>query len=110
MKRLLQIVLPSLLLLPFAALADNGADYTLVISEHHFQPSEIAIPAGKKVKVQIENRDATPEEFDSHALNREKVIPAHGRAIVYIGPLQQGRYVFMGEFHADTAQGAVVAK
>ncbi len=109
MKQLLHMVLPIFLLSPFAAFADD-ANYTLVISEHQFQPAEIAIPAGKKIKLQIENRDATPEEFDSHALNREKVIPAHGHAVVYIGPLEQGRYVFMGEFHADTAQGAVVAK
>lgn len=109
MKRLLHAVLPIFLLLPFAAFGED-ADYTLVISEHHFQPSEIAIPAGKKIKLQIENRDATPEEFDSHALNREKVVPAHSRATVFIGPLERGRYVFMGEFHAATAQGAVVAK
>ncbi len=109
MKQLLHMVLPIFLLSPFGAFADD-VNYTLVISEHQFQPAEIAIPAGKKIKLQIENRDATPEEFDSHALNREKVIPAHGRAVVYIGPLEQGRYVFMGEFHADTAQGAVVAK
>jgi hypothetical protein len=105
MKRLLLIPL----LLPLAAFADD-AEYTLVISEHRFQPDEIAIPAGKKVKLQIENRDAAAEEFDSHALNREKVVPGNSRATVFIGPLERGRYIFMGEFHADTAQGAVVAK
>ncbi len=107
MKRVLPIAV--VLLLPFAAFAEE-ADYHLVISQHRFQPAEISIPAGKKVKLQIENRDATPEEFDSHALNREKVVPANSRAIVFIGPLEPGRYAFMGEYHANTAQGAVVAK
>ena len=30
--------------------------------------------------------------------------------IVYIGPLEPGRYPYFGEFHMDTAQGVVVAE
>ncbi len=105
MKRLL----PVLLLLPLTAFAAEG-DYTLVIEQHRFQPAELTIPAGKKIRLSVENRDATAEEFDSHALNREKVIPAKARATIFIGPLEPGRYVFMGEYHADTAQGAIVAQ
>ena len=97
------------LLLPLPALAAD-ADYTLVISDHRFQPAEITIPSGKKIKLMIVNRDSTPEEFDSFALNREKVIVGQGSAIVYIGPLDTGRYEFMGEFHASTAQGAINAR
>jgi len=97
------------LLLPLPALATD-ADYTLVINEHRFQPAEITIPSGKKIKLMIVNRDATPEEFDSFALNREKVIVGQGTAIVYIGPLDAGRYAFMGEFHASTAQGVINAR
>ena len=106
MKRLLL----ASLLLPSAAAFAGDADYSLVIENHRFQPTEITIPAGKKVRLMIENRDATPEEFDSYALNREKVISGNGHAMIYIGPLDPGRYPFMGEFHSDTAQGAVVAK
>ncbi len=97
------------LLLPLAAFAAD-ADYTLVIKEHRFQPPELAIPAGKKVKLLIENQDAAPEEFDSFSLNREKVITGHGSATLYIGPLEAGRYPFMGEFNPATAQGVVVAQ
>ncbi len=103
MKRLLLIAL----LLPFSAYA---ADYTLTIKGHQFQPAEITIPSGTKIRLLIENQDDTPEEFDSHALNREKVIPGHGTATVYIGPLSPGRYPFTGEFHATTAQGVIVAQ
>jgi hypothetical protein len=63
-----------------------------------------------KIKLVVDNQDATPEEFDSHALNREKVIPSKSRVTIYIGPLTPGRYPFMGEFNAATAQGAVVAQ
>jgi hypothetical protein len=97
------------LLLPFGALAAD-ADYSLVIKDHRFQPTELSVPAGSKIKLLIENRDDTPEEFESHALNREKVIAAHGKATLYIGPLDAGRYPFFGEFNEATARGAIVAK
>ncbi len=97
------------LLLPFAAYAAD-ADYTLVIRDHRFQPSELTVPSGKKIKLLIENQDATPEEFESHALNREKVIVGHGSATLYIGPLDPGRYPFIGEFNEATAHGVIVAQ
>jgi len=97
------------LLLPFSVFAAD-ADYSLVIKDHRFQPAELAVPAGSKIKLLIENRDDTPEEFESHALNREKVIAAHGKATLYIGPLEAGRYLFFGEFNEATAQGVIIAK
>ncbi len=105
MKRLLLISL----LLPLAAHAAD-ADYTLVIKDHRFQPAELTIPSGKKIKLMVENQDATPEEFDSHALNREKVIAGHSSATIFIGPLSPGRYPFTGEFHEATAQGVIIAQ
>lgn len=98
------------LLFPLAAASAAAAEYTLVIKDHRFQPAQLAIPAGQKIKLLIENRDATPEEFDSHALNREKVISGHGTATLYIGPLDSGSYPFSGEFHETTAQGAIIAQ
>jgi hypothetical protein len=92
----------------FAFAAD--ADYTLLIENHRFQPESLVVPAGKKLRLSVENRDATPEEFESHDLNREKVIPANGKAIIFIGPLDPGRYPFIGEFNEKTAQGNIVAQ
>jgi hypothetical protein len=97
------------LLLPSVALA-AADDFTLVIKDHQFQPTEITVPAGKKIKLRIENQDATPEEFESYELNREKVIAGHGNATIYIGPLKAGRYPFFGEFNKSTAQGVLVAQ
>ncbi|MFM2434475.1 MAG: hypothetical protein RL063_454 [Pseudomonadota bacterium] len=105
MKKLLLLAL----LLPLTAFAVEP-DYVLVIKDHKFQPSELSIPAGMKIKLVIENRDATPEEFESHSLNREKIIPANASASIYIGPLVAGRYPFYGEFNEATAQGVIVAK
>lgn len=108
MKRLFLLSL----LLPIAALAaertENG--YLLIIQDHRFQPVELVVPAGKKIKLTVDNLDATPEEFESHALNREKVIPAKATATIFIGPLSPGRYPFFGEFNEKTAQGVVIAQ
>jgi len=102
-------ILLASLLLPLAALAAEG-DYNIVIKDHRIQPAELTVPQGKKIKLLVENQDATPEEFDSHDLNREKIIAGHSTATIYIGPLSPGRYAYIGEFHAATAQGVIIAK
>lgn len=82
----------------------------LIIKDHKFSPETITIPAGKKIKLIVKNLDATPEEFESYVLHREKIIQPKGKAKIFIGPLKPGRYPFFGEFHADTAKGVIVAK
>lgn len=79
----------------------------LVIQNHLFIPSEIIVPADRKVRLLIINRDATPEEFESYELNREKVILGNSKTIIFIGPLSPGIYPFFGEFNPKTAQGIV---
>jgi plastocyanin len=108
MKRLLSATPILLMLLCGAAAAD--AEFTLVIQEHRFQPAELTVPAGQKVKLTVENRDATPEEFESKSLKREKVIAGKSSATIMIGPLTAGRYPFVGEYNEKTAQGVIVAK
>jgi hypothetical protein len=95
------------LALPVFAAED---EFKLTIQNHRFEPTEITVPANKKVKLTIENKDATPEEFESYTLNREKVVAGNKSITVYIGPLDAGRYPFMGEFHQETAQGVIVVK
>lgn len=85
-------------------------EITLVIRDHLFFPSMLEIPAGQKVRLVIDNQDATPEEFESYPLNREKVIPGNTKTVVFIGPLPPGEYPFFGEFYPKTAQGRVVVK
>ena len=89
--------------------ADEG-NYTLTLKDHRFSPATLEVPAGQKVKILVRNQDDSAEEFDSYDLNREKVIAANSEGIVIIGPLDPGTYSFMGEFHADTAQGKIVVK
>ena len=98
-----------------AALGMPGAgalaqEFNLVIRNHKFEPQEIRVPAGKRVSIYVTNEDPTPEEFESTALKVEKVIPAKSKGLVRIGPLAPGSYEFIGDFHADTAKGVVIAE
>jgi hypothetical protein len=93
-----------------AAFAAQESELSLVLENHRFTPDRLEVPAGKKVKVMIENRDATAEEFDSGDLRVEKVIPGKSKGVVWLGPLKPGEYKFMGEYNEKTAQGVVVAK
>jgi len=104
------LLLAVLFLLGSTAAIAAEDEFRLVIENHKFTPAEIVIPAGKKVKLVVENRDATPEEFESHSLNREKVIAGKSTATIFIGPLKAGSYPFVGEYNEATAKGVIVAK
>jgi plastocyanin len=82
----------------------------ITIKDHKFTPAEITIPADTKVKLVVKNLDATAEEFESHSMHREKIIPGNGQAIIFIGPLGPGSYEFFGEFNQETAKGRVIVK
>ena len=92
-----------------AAVAPSGP-IALRIKDHKFVPAELDVPANVKFELLVVNEDPTPEEFESHELNREKIVTGNGQITVPIGPLKPGRYPFFGEFHMDTAQGALIAK
>ena len=91
------------------ARCDDGT-FVLSIKDHRFAPTELDIPAGKKVTLTVKNLDTTPEEFESIDMHREKVVAGGQEIIVYIGPLRPGRYEFFGDFNPETARGHIVAK
>ena len=77
----------------------------LVIKNHRFEPSEIKVPAGQRIRLTVHNQDTTPEEFESHKLNREKVVPPGAKVVIFVGPLKQGKDEFVGEDTEATAKG-----
>ncbi len=96
------------LILP--ALAGDGGPVSVTLKDHRFSPSEIYVKANTPAHILLTNYDSTAEEFDSSSLHVEKVVPGDGKGIVQLRPLAPGRYPFMGEYHASTAQGIVIAE
>jgi plastocyanin len=95
------------------AVGTAGADdlaFKLTLRDHRFEPAELVVPAGQKIKLEVENQDATAEEFESYELNREKVVPAKATVVIFVGPLKPGLYPFFGDFNKDSAKGVLIAK
>jgi hypothetical protein len=102
------LVLAALVASPLVAHADDSI--TVTIKDHVFSPSEIKVPANKRITITVVNNDATPEEFESHPMKVEKVVPGNSKGVVRIGPLKPGKYPFVGEYHESTAKGTVTAE
>jgi plastocyanin len=92
------------------ASAEEPYAATITIRDHRFDPSEIHVPAGKRISLTVINTDPLSEEFDSTALKVEKVIAGKSQGIVHISPLNPGHYDFIGEYHEQTAKGQVIAE
>lgn len=96
--------------LVFSTAAAHAEDFVLTIKDHQFSPKELTVPAGQKIKLVIKNEDATPAEFESHGMKREKVVGAKAKITVFVGPLSAGRYEYFDDFHRDTTSGVIVAQ
>ena len=105
-----RVCLTVVLVLAIFAVQAAAPVFEMEIRDHLFDPAELTVPAGTKIKLVVYNRDSTPEEFESYELNREKVIMGASKAVIFIGPLKPGEYPFFGEFNPKTAQGKVIAK
>lgn len=106
----MRVVLGLVLVLFGFSVQAEVPEFKVIIKDHRFEPAEVRVPAGVKVKLIVENQDATPEEFESDELHREKIIAGNKTAKIIIGPLKPGSYPFFGEFNEDTAQGVVIAE
>ena len=93
-----------------AARAEDLATYSLTLKNHRFTPTEIHVPTGKPFFVSVKNLDNAAEEFEMHNPAIEKVIPPGDEGKARIRPLGPGRFPFFGDFHQDTAQGAIVSE
>lgn len=84
----------------FEVVAENG----------RFTPETIEVPANTRFRLQLTNRNAGPEEFETTTPFKELVVgPGVTRTTIF-PPLKPGTYPFFGEFHPDTAKGRFVAK
>lgn len=81
--------------------AADTKPYVITIVNHQFVPKVLGIPADKKIKIILRNQDVAAAEFESHALNREKIIPAKSQVVMFVGPLKPGKYEYFNDFNRD---------
>jgi hypothetical protein len=98
------------LLLAVAAEATDPPELALAIENHRFAPAELRVKAGAPFVLVITNKDTGPEEFESHALRIEKVVPGGKTLRLRMPALKPGTYEFVGEYHEATAKGRIVAE
>jgi Cupredoxin-like domain len=104
------VLLSGVLALSGSLTSARAQELTVTIKNHRFEPTELRVPAGKRVTIYVVNDDPTPEEFESVSMKVEKIIPGKSKGLVRVGPLTPGRYDFFGDFNQDTAKGVVIAE
>lgn len=96
------------LLFAAAAHADNN-EFVITEKDKAFSPATLTVPAGQKIRLTVKNMDSTPAEFESSDFDREKIVEANDQIVVYIGPLDAGKYGYFDDFHR-AATGTIIAK
>ena len=99
----------ALLAVILAAGAANAKDYTLTLKGTEFQPSNLEVNAGEKIKLTVVNKTDKAAEFESDDLDREKVVAARSSIVVELEPLKPGVYAYGNDFHEET-KGTITAK
>lgn len=84
--------------------------FRIVAENGRFTPDTITVPADTRFRLEVTNRNAGPEEFETTSPFKELVVaPGVTRTTVF-PPLKSGTYPFFGEFHRDTAKGQLIAR
>jgi hypothetical protein len=89
------------------ARAEDAVSLSVTLKDHKFEPAELHAPAGKPIAIHVKNLNTIVSEFESGDLHFEKIVPVGSEAVVYVRPLQPGRYNFYDDFHHAT-QGYLV--
>ncbi len=100
----------SLAILSSMGHAAESREIEIKIINHHFVPNVIKIESGVNSKLIVHNEDKTIEEFESHDLKREKIIPPGKKVVIALKPMKPGTYAFFGEFNQKTAQGKIIVE
>ena len=83
--------------------------FALTLKDHTFTPTELTVPANERFRIELENKDAIPAEFESSDLRVEKIVVGGGKISVLAVPLKPGVYKFFDDYHPDTAKGTITA-
>lgn len=84
--------------------------FHVVVKDGRFSPDRVEVPAGRRVKLTLQNDGPGPLEFENDDMHIEKVLSAGARSFVVLPPLKPGEYDFVDEFNPITGELKVIAK
>jgi hypothetical protein len=87
--------------------ADDTTMLSITIKDHQFDPAELHAPPRQAIAIHVKNLNPIVSEFESSDLHFEKIVPVGSEGVVYVRPLEPGRYNFYDDFHHET-QGFLV--
>jgi hypothetical protein len=93
-----------------AARADDDPVFTIEFHDGKVAPVRIEVPANRRFKIELRNSGATPAEFESNELHKEKVLAPGTTSVLVFRTLDPGEYPFFDDFHPDAPKAVLVAK
>ncbi len=98
-----------LVLAPLAAAAEDMPVFKIEMKDGLILPKIIEVPAKTRFKLEISNTGASPVEFESLELKREKALAAGSTSSIIFRTLDPGSYDVFDDFHPE-AKATLVAK
>lgn len=90
--------------------SDDVPTFKIDITKHVFEKDLVVVPANTKIKLIVHNHDKTAEEIESRSLKFKKIIMGNTEVFLFVGPLPEGDYSFIGAFNRRTATGVIRAQ
>ena len=102
--------LATTLALANAAVAAEGPSFEVVAQDGQWQPTELRVPAGVKLRLTLRNTGKTPVEFENLALRIEKVVMPDSASTITVQPLSAGSYPLVDDFHPAAGAIQIIAR
>ena len=95
-----------------ASAAARAADPTFRIEfkDGVVTPQRLEVPARTRFVLELVNAGATPAEFESKELRKEKVLAPGVSSSLVFRSLDPGEYEFFDDFHLETPPSVLIAK
>ena len=95
---------------PGSLRAEDEAVYKIEMNDGKLTPMRLEVPAGKPFKLEVTNAGASPAEFESKSLHKEKVIAPKATTTISVKKLSAGDYDYFDENQPKAPAGVLVAK
>jgi hypothetical protein len=98
------------LLAPLAAARADEPAFTIEFKDGVVNPLRLEVPANTRFRLDLRNSGATPAEFESTELHKEKVLAPDSSSTLVFRTLDPGEYTFFDDFHPDAPKAVLQAK